>query len=52
VIPSDKNGKPILPHAEVRLVGKVERVSREGIAVLVRQGLSVYVPPESLEVVE
>lgn len=51
MIPVDKNGKAILPRAEVRLAGKAERVTPEGIFVRVAPGLMVYIPPAALEVV-
>lgn len=49
---ADKNGKPIVPRAEVRMVGTVERVTPEGVFVKIRDGLVVYVSAEALEVVK
>lgn len=51
-IPADKKGQPILPGDVVQMMGRVERTTREGIFVKVRDGLVVYLESEAVEVVK
>jgi len=48
----ERKGQQVKVGDVVTLIGRVERVTREGIAVKVRDGLSVYVSPEAVEVVK
>jgi len=50
VIPADKKGAK--PGDVVQMIGRVERVTAEGTFVKIHDGLVVYVPAETLEVVK
>jgi len=48
---ADRKGQQLKVGDVVTMIGRVERVTREGVFIKVRDGLSVYVQPDAVEVI-